>query len=444
MYQSPKIENSLLLYNKKDTIAYMNNEFKEHLLKYLSEQEIESLLTSIDAPRKQGLLLNTKKCSEELLLSYFPSLEKHPIIKNGYIYDPLVFQPGKHFLFNAGAYYLQDLSAMLVGHFVNPLDNEIIADLCAAPGGKTTQIALKNTNTVVIANDLSGLRAKNLAQNIERFGLDNVVVTNEDALRLLSKSPYYFDKIVLDAPCSGSGMFRKNEEMIKDWSLNKVLKFAETQKELILAAYNKLKEGGLLIYSTCSFSYEEDEEVIDYLLNHSNAQVEPIPLHPSYSESPTIKGAIHLFPSKFEGDGHFICLIRKPGTLVTPKLEKASLQSFGDFLLPVFIENKGPYYFAFKYKLRLPFNIVRLGIFLGEKNNKIVDYNHHLSLYLSPALSVGLDMMQKEKYLRGETFELKTSQTGFHPVSYQGINLGFVKIVNGVAKNHYPKALRVR
>lgn len=422
----------------------MFDTFKQHLYRYLPNEEIEQLVAAFSQPRMQGLLLNTDKLNAHILLEYFPSLVPHPIIPNAYLYDPDLISPGKHFLFTSGGYYLQDLSAMLVSHLLDIQDDELVADLCAAPGGKVTQAAFKAKKAFFIANDISGLRAKAMATNIERFGFDHVVITNHDALDLLNKAPYQFDKIILDAPCSGSGMFRKREDMIADWSLNKVLKFQALQFALMLAAYDALAAGGELIYSTCSFSYEENEDVINHLLNQRDAQINPIPLHPSFDESPSIKGAIHLFPHHYEGDGHFICKIKKPGSHSIHPLKRPVLTKFGIFPLSLHLINHQNYYFGVNAMVKLPFNVIRAGIFLGTIEKGIVDYNHHLALSLPPSLSFPLNEKEKDLYLRGESLKNMEIADGYSVVSYQGINLGFVKSKNGTMKNHYPKGLRLR
>ncbi len=422
----------------------MLEQFAQHLTCYLSQKEIDLLLASLDNKRYQGLLLNPARLSRQDLLNVFPSLVPHPIIDHAFIYDPNDIAPGKSYLFNAGAYYLQDLSAMLVAHLLPTGDNEIIADLCAAPGGKTVQTALKNTHSLIIANDVSGQRARTLASNIERFGFDHVLVTNEDAINLLKKRPSDFNKIILDAPCSGSGMFRKNEDMLKDWSYQKVLKYQALQKTLILAAYQSLLPGGELIYSTCSFSYEEDEAVVAHLLKHSDAQIVEIPFHPSFYMSDDIKGAIHLFPHRFEGDGHFICHLKKPGHCPKQVLKIAKKKSFGDYQFDLDIIDVGQHFFGLKYAYKSNFHILRYGVFLGSITRGIVSYNHALALYLNASQSQKLNDIQKEKYLRGETFMCPSWPNGYQVVSYLGVNLGWVKISGGQAKNHYPKGLRRR
>lgn len=418
--------------------------FQSHLKTYLTDEEINALIAGIFSPRFQGLLLNTHKISEDKLLKYFPQLNKHPLIPNAFIYQPTLISPGKHFLFDAGAYYSQDLSAMLVGHFLPVNNDEIVADLCAAPGGKSYQVALKNPNAFLISNDISGLRAKAMAQNLERFGLANIIITNHDAHDLLKMAPFQFDKIILDAPCSGSGMFKKREDMINDWSYNKVLKFSEVQKELIVHAYQRLKPGGQLIYSTCSFSYEENEEVIKHLLTNSEAKVIPLPSDPSFYPSKDIPGSIHLFPHLYQGDGHYICLLSKPGLEERSPLKRPTTSTFGAFKLPLEIIKKGEHYFGVNAIVKTPFHVIRPGIFLGTIEKNITSYNHHLALYLSTSVAFAINEYDKNRYLQGESFLINGIPDGYQIVSYDGLNLGWVKAKNGIVKNHYPKGLRLR
>ena len=421
----------------------IRQDFLDNLSKYLPKNEVDLLVESLFTRRKQGLLLNTEKLDEVTLLRYFPSLEKHPLIKNGYIYDPEVISPGKHFLFDAGAYYLQDLSAMMVSHLL-PLDeNDIVLDLAAAPGGKTIQTSLKmNNKGLIIANDISKSRAEILVNNVERMGRANVIVTNENALDLAKKLPPIFSKIILDAPCSGSGMFKKDDKMIEDWSINKVKKYQEIQKDLILAAFSLLIPGGIMVYSTCSFSYEENEDVIFALEKEVDVKRINIPVDPSFYRDASLKEAIHLLPSHFEGDGQFIALLQKPGELKVPSLTIDKRFFFNNELnLHEIKINKE------KYGLTVPYlpkyvNILRAGVRLTNTINKTVTPHHHLSHYLSSTNSVALNESDFHAYIHGNTLKNPSLKDGFYVVKYEDINLGYVKSVNGTLKNLYPKGLR--
>ena len=415
-------------------------DFESSLSKYLSKEEIANLIRSFSETEKKAIYLNENKLSKEKLLEYFPNRKPHPIVPNGFLYNKNEYELGKHILHELGAYYIQEPSAMLVAHLLDAKPGDIVLDLCAAPGGKTVQTALKMQNKgLIIANDLSKQRANILLSNVERMGLSNVVVSSLDFKNHHQNFDNYFDKIILDAPCSGSGMFRKSDEMKADWTYEKVLKNAAIQKELIIMCDSMLKEGGTLVYSTCSYSFEEDEEVIEYLLKNSDAKLEKIPSFEGEFRSPKFKETVHLFPSVFEGEGHYIALIKKPGMLHSSKLSpievnrvldgKGKEKEIQKFLCP----NKLPNKFE-EFSLRP-------GLFLGiQIADKFVPSHHHSHASNSKD-SIELTLEETKKYLKGETLN-KKCPNGFRFVSYLGINLGVCYSLNGVLKNYYPKGLR--
>ena len=231
-----------------------------------------------------------------------------------YLYDKNEYDLGKSIYHLLGCYYLQEPSAMLPAYLNNCNDNDIVLDLCAAPGGKSVQSAFNmHNNGVIISNDLSKQRALAIVENAERLGLRNLIVTNNDFSLINNYYQDIFTKIILDAPCSGSGMFRKSQEVKDDWTYDKVLKCAEIQKNLVIYAYNMLKPGGIMCYSTCSFSLEEDENIIEYLLKETDAELIEIENNALFYKNSKKPFGIHLFPSKFPGEGHYVCLIKKPG-----------------------------------------------------------------------------------------------------------------------------------
>ena len=415
--------------------------FADSLTKYLSKEQIDLLIKSFDEKEKKAIFLNGQKLSKERLLNLFPNIKPHPVVPNGFLYDKNEYELGKKIYHELGAYYIQEPSAMLVSHFLDAKPGEIVLDLCAAPGGKTIQTAFKMQNTgLIIANDLSKSRANVLLSNIERLGISNTVVTSLDFSKHCHKFENYFDKIILDAPCSGSGMFRKSEEMKADWTYEKVLSNAAIQKDLILMCYKMLKFGGKLVYSTCSYSYEEDEEVIEYLLNNTDAILENIPSFKGEFRSPKYKESVHLFPSNFEGEGHYIALIKKPGVLATTKLnpceiKRTSLSKGGAKETNVFVLN---------HTLPKGFEdfCLRPGIFKETLSNNKAIPSHHYSHVLDGSKSIELTKEEVIKYLKGETIN-KKYQDGYFFVSYLGINLGVVYSINGILKNYYPKGLRI-
>lgn len=413
-------------------------DFENHLKKYLSDEEIFSLIDSFSKEEHKGLFLNPNKMSDEEFVSLFPKVRKHPIVPHAYLYDKNDYDFGKYIYHDLGCYYIQDPSATLVSYFLKPKENEYILDMCAAPGGKCVEASLlMNNKGVLYANDLSFKRAEILLSNVERMGLGNVVVLSKDLSKIkgIEKS---FDGIILDAPCSGSGMFRKMSEMKDDWTYEKVKKQAIIQKELIMLAYSLLKEGGRMVYSTCSYSYEEDEEVVQYLLDNSNAMLINIPDNEMFYRS-SLKETIHLFPYCFVGEGHYIALIQKPGKLFNNKCEETSfaktISSKGKskivehFLLP----SKG-----------IPLLnglAIRPGLFTYSEiaDKKII--SHHYCHFLDAKESYPLSNEQLKKYIHGESLAIKVNKN-YSLVSYKGRNVGVVNKVNDVLKNLYPKGLR--
>ena len=415
-------------------------EFEKSLSKYLTKEEIDQLVASFSEKERKAIYLNENKMSKDKLLERFPNLKAHPVVPNGFLYEKNEYELGKKIYHELGAYYIQEPSAMLVAHFLDAKPGDVVLDLCAAPGGKTVQTALKMQNEgLIIANDLSKSRANILLSNIERMGLGNVIVTSLDFKNHYKSFINYFDKIILDAPCSGSGMFRKSEEMKNDWSYEKVLKNAAVQKELILMSYSMLKEGGTLVYSTCSYSFEEDEEIIKYLLENTDAKLEKIPHFSGEFRAKEYPETVHLFPSLFNGEGHYIALIKKPGVLLSSKLSKIEVNRT--------IKGKGNSKEIQKFLCpnNLPNDFINLalrpGLFLGSQINDKFIPSHHYSHFVNSQNSVELNKEECKKYLRGETIN-KKCPNGYMFVNFEGMNLGVCYSLNGILKNYYPKGLR--
>ncbi len=416
-------------------------EFFKHLKTYLNDQEIKALEDSLNEPSKHALLLNTSKMNEETLLSLFPNLIKHPIVKNAYLYNKDEYDLGKSVYHALGCFYLQEPSAMLPAYLLNPKPGELLLDLCAAPGGKSMQASLLMNNTgLIISNDLSKPRAFSISENAERLGRGNLLITNNDFSLIYQRYLNYFDKIILDAPCSGSGMFRKESKMEEDWSYQKVLKFASIQKELILMSYQMLKPGGTMVYSTCSFSYEEDEEVIDYLLANSDASLVDIENNPLFYKS---KGnGIHLLPSIFPGEGHYIALISKPGHSETTHFEEGK-NKFKIETSYNHTEKYGDYLFTMSEKVNTKYlNVIRYGVKVGEVIKDEIKFDHHYAHFVAN-LDNEIDISFEDliKYYQGETLNYQTKK-GYILLKYQGINVDIAKSDGRIIKNRLPKGLR--
>ncbi len=415
-------------------------EFNEHLATYLEEEEINKLISSIGNKEHKGLFLNTKKISAQEFKKMFPHVIAHPIVPNAFLFDQDEYQFGKMIYHDLGCYYIIDPSAVLVSYFLSTYPAKEVLDICAAPGGKSIVYSLlKDEKCALYSNDLSHSRANILLENIERIGLSNAVITSTDLSKVHSLANR-FDAIILDAPCSGSGMFNKLEAMKEDWTFEKVKKASIIQKELIMLAYSYLKEGGTLIYSTCSYSKEEDEDVVNYLVDNTDAILEDIPDNSMFYRSKILNKTIHLFPHRYVGEGHYIAIIKKPGSLLLRK----NIEPYFSSRISL---GKGKE--KIKYNFSLPFSpikeleniAIRPGLFTTYQiaNKEFISY--HYSHFLSSITSYALSDEELKKYLHGEVLSFTDGQN-YNIVSYQNINVGPVSSSGNSLKNLYPKKLR--
>lgn len=276
---------------------------------------------SYDAPRWRGLRVNTLKITPEEFekIAPFP-VRRVPWVKNGFFYPNDVY-PARHPFYAAGIYYLQEPSAMTPASRLPVEPGDRVLDLCAAPGGKATELAARlEGQGILVANDISNARAKALLRNLELFGAENMFVTNELPERLSGVFGGYFDRILVDAPCSGEGMFRKNPDVVDTWSLERVHYFAAQQREILRNAYAMLKPGGYLLYSTCTFSPDEDEQQISRALqSFPDLELAEMEGYSGFSEgrpdwadgNPELRRCIRIWPHKMEGEGHFLALLHK-------------------------------------------------------------------------------------------------------------------------------------
>ena len=423
--------------------------FEEHLKKYLNDDEISLLLSSFEKEDKHAALLNTAKMDDETFVSLFPNVIPHPIVRHAYLYDKNEYDLGKSIWHTLGCFYLQEPSAMIPSFLLSPRRGDVVLDLCAAPGGKSVQASfLMENDGLIISNDLSRSRASSILENVERLGIANIIITNNDFSLIHKEFKNFFDKIILDAPCSGSGMFRKDSKMQDDWSYNKVLKFADIQKELILYAYSMLKDGGEMVYSTCSYSFEEDEEVIDYLLKNSDAELVEINDSKYFYKSRENGHGIHLLPSVFDGEGHYICLIKKPGFRKESKAFNQPIpKKYKDFR----IDNRlhqfdefGETLFALPTNVKLPkcLSIIRKGIKVLDWNKGNYRYDYHYSHFIDDFPNIyRLDEDNLKLYIHGNQLYVASAR-GLILLKYKDIPLSFGKSDGRVIKNYYPKGLR--
>lgn len=316
---------------KEKTMTYLPEEFLKRMQEMLGE-EYEEFLASYEQPRTYGLRVNTRKMTPEEFeeRKIFP-VKRIPWVENGFFYEGDV-RPAQHPLYAAGAYYLQEPSAMTPAACLPVEPGERVLDLCAAPGGKATELGAKlKGKGVLVANDISNSRAKALLYNLEVFGIDNAFVTNETPARLADAFEGYFDKILVDAPCSGEGMFRKEQAVARDWTPEKSEYFAGQQREIVRQAVRMLRPGGKLLYSTCTFAPCEDEQTIAWMLEQfPQMRLIPLPEYEGFSPGRPewgnensagypegtngnleLKRCVRIWPHKMNGEGHFLAFLEK-------------------------------------------------------------------------------------------------------------------------------------
>lgn len=447
--------------------------FKDKIREMLGS-EAEEFFASYDELPFAGLRVNNLKITTQEFEKISPfSLRSIPWAKNGFYYDT-DNKPAKHPFYYAGLYYLQEPSAMSPGAILPIDEHDKVLDLCAAPGGKSTQLGDKLSRTgLLVSNDISPSRAKALLKNIEIFGIGNAVVTNEAPYALAQKFPEYFDKILVDAPCSGEGMFRKDKSVVKNYEQYGVEYYSKLQKEIILHAAAMLKPGGMMVYSTCTFSPMEDEGALKYLMdNVPEMEVVEIDLdclsdaNPSWVEGahPSIKNAKRLWPHRLEGEGHFVALLRKKGekaknTCDSGKRNVKLPQEFEEFLKECdfqfdktrFLINKDKIYYLPEYNFDTNgLRIMRNGLLMGELKTKRFEPSQALACFLKAqeyknVISLKLEDSCVIKYLKGETLYLEDMvnpdvsklKEGYCLVCVEGYSLGFAKHSNGTFKNKY-------
>jgi NOL1/NOP2/sun family putative RNA methylase len=442
-------------------------------MKKLMQEEYEAFIRSYDEPHVQGLRVNTLKIKIEDFLSINPFHLHHiPWVNEGFYYD-MEDRPGKHPFHEAGLYYIQEPSAMAVGALADVKPGERILDLAAAPGGKSTHIAAKlQGKGLLVSNEIHPSRAKILSQNVERMGIKNCVVTNEHPERLAKKFKNYFHKILVDAPCSGEGMFRKDIEACNQWSLDNVSFCSDRQLDILENASEMLMPEGILIYSTCTFSPEENEGVIEQFLKiHKEFIIEKSKSFEGFdhgraawinSKNTDLNKTIRLWPHKLRGEGHFIAVLRKIDGEEQTKVKrdkksmnKQHIKDYMDFTKSYLQYTPEGEFLLFGDHLYIVpdemislenLKVLRPGWHLGMFKKNRFEPSHALALSLKSTEvknSIFLDSSSSKilSYLKGESLETAGNK-GWNLVLVNGYSLGWGKLSNHVLKNHYPKGLR--
>lgn len=455
--------------------------FCEEMKRILGD-EYEAYLESMKDTRKYGLRVNTAKISTEEFEKISPfELTPIPYVKNGYYYDPEV-QPAKHPYYFAGLYYLQDPSAMTPASRLPVSEGEVVLDLCAAPGGKATELAAKLHGTgLLIANDISAKRAKALLKNIELFGVENSFIVTEYPQKLSEYFEGFFDKILIDAPCSGEGMFRKEPSMVKAWEQNGPEFYAKLQEEILSQALPMLKPGGMLLYSTCTFSPLEDEGTVDKILAMDESmELVEMEGYEGFSkgrpelvgsERKEIEKCIRIFPHKLDGEGHFLALFRKReeascGVQSYEETrsglkgeEKKLFEEFAKNLSRPFentrLESKNGmvYYMPVKLPKMRGLRFLRSGLFMGEMKKNRFEPSQSLAMALKKedyqnCLSLSVEDERVVRYLKGETLTLteeeQALENGWILVCVENYPLGWGKKTNATIKNKYHSGWRLQ
>ena len=438
----------------------MNDYFER--MKSLLGDYYDRYLDTVDKPPYHAIRVNTLKILPEELIPILPFAgERTPFADDGYYVS--AEKLGKHPLHHAGAFYVQEPSAMSAVTVLDVRPGEKILDLCAAPGGKSTQIAAKLGGTGLLwANEIVRPRAHILLSNIERMGVKNAVVSNMTPDSLCSKLAGFFDKVLVDAPCSGEGMFRKDRDAIFEWSLEHSLSCAERQKAILDSAVQALKPGGVMVYSTCTFSPDENEGVIEHFLK-KHPDFELVDAGVKFGV-PSMEKARRIYPFN-GGEGHFVAKLKKNGgkeykggCYRYTEVSRDERLRIDDFIFDILRNNSFRHYCVIDDRiLNLPdiellpdmdgMNILRAGVKLGDFKKNRIEPHHNLATSLFPnefkrRLILGVDDSITARYISGEEIELDQWINGYAVVVVEGITLGLGKAVDGKLKNKYPKGLR--
>lgn len=438
----------------------------ENRMQNMLKEEYPVFKQALDQPFHHGLRVNTSKISVEEFLRISPfSLQPVPWIENGFYYDEKD-KPAKHPYYFAGLYYLQEPSAMTPAHFL-PIDpNDRVLDLCAAPGGKSTELGVRLQNTgILVSNDISNSRAKALLKNLELFGIGNVIVASEPPATLVSYFNGFFDKILIDAPCSGEGMFRKSASMVTAWERNGVDMFAKLQREILRDAVKLLAPGGKLLYSTCTFSPQENEQSIEYLLSLDDSlRLVDLPLpegfdpgHPMWgtTDNQDLTKTRRLWPHRLEGEGHFVALLEKakgqhpgmmPYTYGKGKLSPEAMTFLSNLdmdldMSRIEVAGERVFYMPQAMPQVKGLRLLRTGLFMGEMKKNRFEPSQALAMHLhmaqyANAVSLPVSDERVVRYLKGETITLD-AQDGWVLLCVDGYPLGWGKANRGMLKNKY-------
>ena len=450
--------------------AYINQ-----MKRLLGEAGFFAYEKSLDAPVTRALRVNLLLCPDGKLPCEIEGVGDPVPWAKGCYFVTGDARPGLSPLHEGGLFYLQEPSALSAVSALNPQPGERVLDLCAAPGGKSTQIAgAMQGQGLLVCNEPVPSRAQILSRNVERMGVRNAVVTSAMPDQLAPHFEAYFDRILVDAPCSGEGMFRRQIEARDEWSENSPRGCADRQMEILHEAAKMLSPGGVMVYSTCTFNDTENEGVLArFIQAHPEFSLEPFSLPGLPSGE---RGYAHLYPHEMEGEGHFVSLLRKspdaPGAAPVPSAptrekrpargkETTKKKAAPGIALPDVLAGDvtfGRLHTAGESLWALPdglddisrlsgLRVLRTGLLLAHQEGKRAEPDHALAMALRPheaARTAELNEEQALLYQAGEALNLGELENGYTLLTLHGVSLGFGKQAGGVMKNHYPKGLRRR
>ncbi|MBQ0098797.1 MAG: RsmF rRNA methyltransferase first C-terminal domain-containing protein [Oscillospiraceae bacterium] len=424
-------------------------------IKDILGKDFDKFLQTMDKEPYRAIRINTLKADKKTVLSLLDFVkEQTPFCKDGYYIDFDAENVGNHPLHHCGAYYVQEPSAMSAVTMLNVQKGDKVLDLCAAPGSKSTQIASALSKEGLLwANEIVPKRASILLSNIERMGIRNAVVSCESPENLCPRFENYFDKILVDAPCSGEGMFRKDKNAYDEWSKEHVKACAVRQLNILESAKSTLKAGGEMVYSTCTFSKEENEGVVTEFLKR-NKDFELVDSNCDFATN-TLKYAKRIFPFQ-GGEGHFAAKFRKIDGEIFDSIYRYDNYKDDAFLDEIFARDTYKNLYRVKDRLySLPsvmpdishLNILRAGVLVAEIKKGRTEPCHNAFSASSifdcvNVLDLSLDDERLKKFLHGEEIEVEKGLDGYTVVCVNGITLSFGKAKNGRLKNKYPKGLR--
>lgn len=426
----------------------MKKEFLDEM-KILLDNDYNDFIKSYDNPPKRGVRSRIDNDIKKIKLDY--GINEYLLLTD----EKLGNTPIHHL----GGIYLQEPSAMAPINLIDINPNWNCLDMCASPGGKSGQIAERIPNGILVSNEIDKKRSQTLFQNMERMGYSNVIITNNDPKDLVSNFKGFFDLIILDAPCSGEGMFRKDSEAISMWNLGNVSTCAKRDIDLLEYANSMLKKNGKLIYSTCTFNRLEDEEAIKVFLNkHDYSVIKPNINVLNSGVKGLIDGAVRFYPHNSVGEGQFMIALEKNEDIepINKKgkfnnLDGKELKLVNDFInenttglnLNLVKRNNIIYHLIKDINLD-NLNVLSYGIRIGEIDKRFIPNHHFFKVfgnYFKIKLELKLDDPNVLKYLRGEQLDIELPK-GYGNIIIDGLSLGGFKSVDGVLKNLYPKGLR--